>query len=809
MPGQAPDAGAARVRGRWAGPAWHTVSDRAISPVTSPERPETAGVPSTIGVLVADDEPALREAICKLVAGEEGLHLVGAAADAEEAMALARETRPDVALIDVRMPLGGGARVAREIRAELPDTRVVALSAHEDRATVIEMLKAGAVGYVVKGISPPEVVDTIRRAARGQASLSAEMAAALIETLATDDTERREAAESLRRHEEKLLGLLESSPDAVVIVNANGQIAFVNERTEELFAYRRDELVGRRLELLLPERYRERHVAHRDEYLADPVTRPMGIGLELAGRRKDGTEFPVEISLSSIETPDRRLATAFIRDIGERHSVEAPLETPEGRFAALLESAPDAVAIVDQRGDIVLVNKQTEKLFGYRRDELLGRKVELLLPERFHLRHLDHRASYVADPGTRPMGADLELAGRRRDGTEFAVDISLSSIETEDGPLTTAFIRDVSDRVNAEQLRQKGGDLLEALLEHTPDAVILVNDRGRILFANAQTETLFGYPRAELVGEPIELLLPERFHERHVSHRDSYLAAPVTRSMGAGLDLAGRRKDGSEFPVDISLSAIETEDGVLATAFVRDITERTAADSADALQLKLAASRALASHIVKASEAERARIAADIHDDSIQAITAAGMRLQLLRRSLDDPEQLALLGEFEETIKLSIARLRSLLFELSPPALDREGLAEALRLYLDELSEDGLIQCRLESRLRTQPGEDVRLVLYRIAKEALTNVSKHAGAQAVQVYLTEEDAGYLVRITDDGVGFAPDRLGSVPGHLGLITMRERAELVGGWLRIDSGPQAGTTIEYWVPADGGGPAADVT
>jgi PAS domain S-box-containing protein len=308
------------------------------------------------------------------------------------------------------------------------------------------------------------------------------------------------------------------------------------------------------------------------------------------------------------------------------------------------------------------------------------------------------------------------------------------------------------------------------------------------MLVNAQTEQLFGYARDELFGQPVEMLLPEPVRRRHVGHRLGYLAEPRTRPMGIGLALAGRRKDGSEFPVDISLSAIETGDTRLLTAFVRDVTERQAA--AD-LQRSLAERRALLEHLVSAAEDERQRIASNIHDDSIQAITAAGVRLQILRDELRDPKQLALLAELEETIDLSISRLRHLLFELRPPALDRDGLAAALRMYLNESDDRSQTSFRVDDTLRSQPGEEARLILYRIAQEALTNVTRHANAKEAAVVLGERDGGFLVRVTDDGVGFAPERVLTVPGHMGLAAMRERAQLAGGTIQIDSAPGAGT------------------
>jgi signal transduction histidine kinase len=210
--------------------------------------------------------------------------------------------------------------------------------------------------------------------------------------------------------------------------------------------------------------------------------------------------------------------------------------------------------------------------------------------------------------------------------------------------------------------------------------------------------------------------------------------------------------------------------------------------------------RRLLAYLAQAQEKERGRIAADIHDDSIQAITAVGMRLEMLKRRVFDPEQLSMLSELEDTVVTSITRLRHLLFELRPPVLDREGLAPALRMYLEEASRDGAVTFQLSNRFETEPPPETRTILYRIALEALSNVRKHAGARSIHVILEEFDRGYLVRIRDDGAGFVMDPLSDpLPGHLGLTAMRERAELAGGWWRAASAPGAGTTVEYWLPA----------
>jgi len=374
-------------------------------------------------------------------------------------------------------------------------------------------------------------------------------------------------------------GLLEAAPDAIVVVNTLGAIVLLNLQAEKRFGYRRDELVGQQVTNIIPEGFAERLIADGTRTAAEALAQQIGTGIELIGRRKNGSFFPIEMMLSPLESAEGILVTAAIRDISVRKDAERHLAQMEGRYRGLLEAAPDAMVVVNQVGEIVLLNVQAEKRFGYRRDELVGQKVTNIIAEGFAERLISDGTRTAAEALAQQIGTGIELIGLRKDGTEFPIELMLSPLENSDGILVTAAIRDITVRKQAEAHLAQMEGRYRGLLEAAPDAMVVVNPAGEIVLLNVQAEKRFGYHRDELVGQQVTNIIPEGFAERIVSDGTRTASEALAQQIGTGIELVGLRKDGTHFPIELMLSPLENSDGILVTAAIRDITVRKNAEA--------------------------------------------------------------------------------------------------------------------------------------------------------------------------------------------------------------------------------------
>ena len=401
----------------------------------------------------------------------------------------------------------------------------------------------------------------------------------LVTAAIRDISVRKEAEKHLARMEGRYRGLLEAAPDAMVVVNQQGEIVLLNVQAEKQFGYSRDALIGQKVKNIIPEGFAERLIADEKRSVEDALAQQIGTGIELTGLRKNGSEFPIEIMLSPLESAEGIVVTAAIRDISVRKEAEKHLARMEGRYRGLLEAAPDAMVVVNQGGEIVLLNVQAEKQFGYRRDELLGQKVKNIIPSGFAERLIADEKRSVEDALAQQIGTGIELIALRKNGTEFPIEIMLSPLDSAEGILVTAAIRDISVRKEAEKHLARMEGRYRGLLEAAPDAMVVVNQKGDIVLLNVQAEKQFGYHRDELVGQRMKNIIPAGFAERLIADALRSTEDALAQQIGTGIEITGRRKDGTEFPIEIMLSPLESAEGVLVTAAIRDITTRKVAEA--------------------------------------------------------------------------------------------------------------------------------------------------------------------------------------------------------------------------------------
>lgn len=533
----------------------------------------------------------------------------------------------------------------------------------------------------------------------------------------------------------------------------------------------------------------------RWKHTIDEVLAGRLVTFDAARRLADGSMQYGQVTLAPhVESGQVKGYFSLVVDVTARRQMESALRESESQSRLVFDNIPALISYVDADQRYRFSNRAHNQWMGKDFPAYIGRKMSDTMTPEFY-------------ESVRPH-VEAALAGRQvtfdntwtmESGRMGYLQVSLMPHHDEQGKVVGFFSlgTDITARRELEESLRSSESKVMALIRTAAVGILMVARDGRISTANRKAEELFGYGAGELTGRLIEELVPARFERAHRDHRDSFFASPRTRTAAVGMELYGRRRDGTEFPVDVALSFSDAHEGPLAVAFLSDLTPRKQQESRV---------RALAARLLSAQEEERRSIARELHDDLAQKIAVIGMQLGMMaKQDSGGPEQLR--GQIEalqEKVHGLSEDVRLLSHELHPSALEHSGLAPALETHCAEFSRTTGIRASFIARGESPALEPaVKAALYRIAQEALRNAAKHSGALNVRVTLSYEGHQIRLSIIDDGRGFnAQSR--SAEGGLGLVSMQERARLAGGVADVQSMPGEGTRVEVRIPLAAPGP-----
>lgn len=494
-----------------------------------------------------------------------------------------------------------------------------------------------------------------------------------------------------------------------------------------------------------------------------------------AGKRLEGAVIAVaDISELTKRTADLAEARESLREGQvERVGAEELARAGDARFRTVADSLPELVSFVDAEQRYQFCNKTYEKSLGISPDALKGRTVREEFGEAVYATFKPFIEKALSAQYTSYEGyVSHEKFGRRY----LHIDYIPHRDEHEKVDGFYSVIRNLTELKEAE-------DKFRALVETSPQAIIIHNAEGKIVVVNSEAEHIFGYPRQEMIGQPVEILVPARFRGKHVEERQAYMRKPIIRPMGTGLELYAQRKDGSEFPVEISLSPVETAQGVLVSSTIVDITERRRHEEQTRFATVLA---------------ERARMARDVHDTLAQGFTGIILNLEAAEEACADlpKEARDRIARARDVARSSLEEARRSVLALSTPLPADDDLTSAIRALVDRYGFSTQIQVGFSTR-----GTAVRLArpvaenLLRIVQQAVDNALQHARASSVHIEIASNKKEARLQIRDDGKGFDVRK---ARRGVGLTSMRERAKEIGGKFKLHSKSGKGTLIEVKVP-----------
>jgi PAS domain S-box-containing protein len=623
-----------------------------------------------------------------------------------------------------------------------------------------------------------------------------------------------ESSESAAKYRE----LLEAAPDAMVVVDQAGEIVLVNAQVEKQFGYRRDELVGQKVMNIIPGGFAERLIADSTRSVAGTLAEPIGARIELSGRRKDGTEFPIEIMLSRLESVEGILVTAAIRNISSRKAAEARFAKAEGkrnflenslreseeRYRMLLDGIEDyAIFMMDPRGQILSWNAGAELMKGYRADEIIGQNFSCFFPPEDIEQGRPEEILRLTSAAGRHEEQGMRV---RKDGSRFLASLTFTALHDQAGDLR-GFSEFSHDLTESKESAAKYRGLLEA----APDAMVVVNQAGVIVLLNVQAEKQFGYRRDELVGHKLTNIIPEGFAERLIADATRSTAEALAQQIGMGIELSGRRKDGTAFPIEIMLSPLQSAEGILVTAAIRNITARKKSEQ----------ELAVANQVLEESNLELKQFAYIASHDLQTPLRSIAGFIQLLQQEyegkLDEQAQDWIL----RTVG-AVERMQTLIRDLLSYSCVEARSGPFMQIPFLDIVNDALLL--LESSIHDSGGQVAcgklpivmgdRSQLVQLMQNLIGNGLAYRSDKPPHIHISAERRGkdWIFSVSDNGIGIDPKHYEQIfeifkrlhnqkdkPGTgIGLAVCRRVVNRHGGKIWVESEPGHGSTFHFTIP-----------
>ncbi len=590
-----------------------------------------------------------------------------------------------------------------------------------------------------------------------------------------------EIATALRENETMFKNLFDFAPNAIIAVDEHGLILQTNRQAEVLFGYSHAELVGQPVDILMPKNFHHRHQLHIEQYSQYPRPRPMGVGLELYGRHKNGKVFPVDITLGPIELPSGLITMAAIKDITDSQRAEEAIRERDQFFQTTLSLTPMMFFKVTRDGTIQL-SIGASPAQSPNGDNLTGQSIYQVFAEHPHV--IEHFERTINGESF----TVLDEVGQRLFHTSFAPQ------QNERGEIVAAVgvSLDITEYKQLAEALSRSEARFHMVFNQATLGLVLLDENRQVVESNPAYQQMLGYTAEELGQKSLaDYTYPDDYQEQEKLLNRLYQG----KQTHVVFEKRYRHKNGDLLWGRVALSVLRNEQAepLLVLGIVENITQQKK------LQTEL---EEVHRRLIDSTEREQLLLSQELHDGPLQDLQAAIFQLS----ALDESPHQAALDETQAILVGVAASVRAICGELRPPALAPFGLEKALRSYLAGMREkhpeiEFVSDLKPDGRALQEP---VRLALFRIFQHSLANVIKHAQARRVEVTFDFDEQQVWLKVSDDGNGFRPPRRWIElvrRGHYGLAGSFERAEAIGGTLKVDSQPGRGTSILVTAPRAG--------